>query len=495
MKKKAIVTFVIALLTCTVLQAQLCDTNRVYDTITDADTFYLFPPFKPCFMPWRYDWAPACVMVQEYVATDTVTVYGVALTCENILGPRLDVNNSSYNTLYGALLMNRIGISPTNNYVYSFGLIDSVAFLRSHPRFCWFRYEDDCDKQELTTSCYEFYFDTPMQINRVSDTFYVGRYNNAGSSLSDFFPQEYGGEYSSSIPSTIYSGPLGYTGMGLDYFVHQVGTSDRKWGVAFPIIGFRCGPVKHYWLDSCSRTSAILYWRNAEEGATYNVRLVGEDGSDTTFITTDTTIDLVGLSDSVRYSVMLRKQCHYATSNYDTTVYSPWSVSSFGTTIPPTVWRTVTVTSGNPGRGTVSGGGMYADSTTATLVASAFPGYEFDTWSDGSSYNPRSVLVTSDTSFTAYFRVAPDTTGIALPEDGDFLLRPNPAHGMVQVLLPTAALGSRLTLCDLEGRELEARTVTDTAMDWDVSHMPAGTYLMRLTTAKGESAKKLVVRN
>ena len=494
MKKKASVTFVIALITCTMLQAQLCDTNRVYDTVTDADTFYLFPPFKPCFMPWRYDWAPGRVMVQEYVATDTVTVYGVALTFGKP-SDNIDTSNYNFRTRYNFLLMNRIGPSPTSVLEYTFGRIDSVSFLRSHPRFCWFRYEDDCDKLEMTTCCYEFYFDTPAKINRVVDTFYVGRERNFYGVTSIAVPEEYGGEYSPSIPSTIYSGSFGYTGNDLNHFQHCVGNSDRKWGVAFPIIGFRCGPVKHYWLDSCSRTSAILYWRNAEVGATYNVRLVGEDGSDTTFITTDTTIDLVGLSDSVRYSVMLRKQCHYATSNYDTTVYSPWSVSSFGTTIPPTVWRTVTVTSGNPGRGTVSGGGMYADSTTATLVASAFPGYEFDTWSDGSSYNPRSVLVTSDTSFKAYFRVAPDTTGIALLEDGDFLLRPNPTHGTVQVLLPTAAIGGHLALCDLKGRELEVHTVTDTTMDLDVSHMPAGTYLMRLTTAKGESAKKLVVRN
>ncbi|MBR5092776.1 MAG: T9SS type A sorting domain-containing protein [Bacteroidales bacterium] len=63
------------------------------------------------------------------------------------------------------------------------------------------------------------------------------------------------------------------------------------------------------------------------------MRLVGEDGSDTSFITSNTTFTFTQLSDSVRYTAMVRKQCHYATSNYDTTVYGEWKTVSFGTTI------------------------------------------------------------------------------------------------------------------------------------------------------------------
>ena len=111
------------------------------------------------------------------------------------------------------------------------------------------------------------------------------------------------------------------------------------------------------------------------------------------------------ISDSVRYNVMVRKQCHYATSNYDTTVYSEWlSYLSFGTTILDTVWRTVDANSANPDMGTVIGGGMYMDSSVVTLTARSLGNSEFDIWNDGDTTNPRQIFVISDTSFTAFFR-------------------------------------------------------------------------------------------
>ena len=100
-KYSATIALLGSLFVCSFVQAQIRDTTRVYDTVTDADTFYLFPTTKPCFMPWRYDWAPLPVMVQEYVATDTVTVYGVAVTFENIYG-QIDSNDN-----LKALLMQR----------------------------------------------------------------------------------------------------------------------------------------------------------------------------------------------------------------------------------------------------------------------------------------------------------------------------------------------------------------------------------------------------
>ncbi|MCR5444754.1 MAG: T9SS type A sorting domain-containing protein [Bacteroidales bacterium] len=95
--------------------------------------------------------------------------------------------------------------------------------------------------------------------------------------------------------------------------------------------------MPYYSLDTYAGDSAVLRWRNAELGTLYNVRLVGSDGSDTTFVTADTTITLNQLADSVHYNVMLRRQCHLATSNYDTTVYSDWlSYISFGNSIVDT---------------------------------------------------------------------------------------------------------------------------------------------------------------
>ncbi len=69
---------------------------------------------------------------------------------------------------------------------------------------------------------------------------------------------------------------------------------------------------------------------------------------------------------------------------------------------PPTQY-TITVTSANPTMGTVTGGGTYNDGATATLTAMPNAGYHFVRWQDGNTQNPRTVTVTGDATYTAYF--------------------------------------------------------------------------------------------
>ena len=58
---------------------------------------------------------------------------------------------------------------------------------------------------------------------------------------------------------------------------------------------------------------------------------------------------------------------------------------------------------GTPTMGSVLGGGTYNYLDTATLTATPAYGYYFTQWSDGSTANPRTLVVTSDTSLTAQF--------------------------------------------------------------------------------------------
>lgn len=55
--------------------------------------------------------------------------------------------------------------------------------------------------------------------------------------------------------------------------------------------------------------------------------------------------------------------------------------------------------------GTVSGGGTYHYGDTLTLEATANPGFKFESWNDGSHANPREVVVTQDSTFTASFGI------------------------------------------------------------------------------------------
>lgn len=54
-------------------------------------------------------------------------------------------------------------------------------------------------------------------------------------------------------------------------------------------------------------------------------------------------------------------------------------------------------------RGAVTGGGVYNWGDTATLTATALPRYRYSCWDDTVCDNPRQVVLTQDTEFTAIF--------------------------------------------------------------------------------------------
>ena len=65
---------------------------------------------------------------------------------------------------------------------------------------------------------------------------------------------------------------------------------------------------------------------------------------------------------------------------------------------------TITAVSANTNMGTVTGGGTYNAGTTVQLIANAYQGYEFVNWQDGNTSNPRTITVTGNATYTAYFQ-------------------------------------------------------------------------------------------
>ncbi|MBO7134172.1 MAG: leucine-rich repeat protein, partial [Bacteroidales bacterium] len=64
---------------------------------------------------------------------------------------------------------------------------------------------------------------------------------------------------------------------------------------------------------------------------------------------------------------------------------------------------TITVLSSNPEYGSVSGGGTYYEGDIATLTAMPYDGYCFTSWDDDNTDNPRTITVSSDSTFIANF--------------------------------------------------------------------------------------------
>ncbi len=404
--------------------AKVYDSTRVYDVVTDTNSCYYFATPKPCIKPVQYGWLTTKELVQQYVTNDTLTIYGVAFTVYNYWQAQVYNPYHRNQTHFSAIvntLKQYMPNPPTRGYEYIMQTEDTVTMNRSHPRFCWFLYKDDCNMEKsVLRPCYELYFDTPDHINILTDTFYVG-YQWLNEGVEYFCPQLYGGEYDGSLTQTLYAshslvGDTAYARMSGRLFPYP-----NLWGVAFPIIGFRCGPMEEYWVDSLAADSALVRWRKVEQGTLFNVRLVGSDGSDTTYVTADTSLALGGLADTVRYNVMLRKQCRYTTTNYDTTVYGAWlSTLSFG-------------------------------------------------------HGPEAGV------------------GVAAVQGEAFFLVPNPARERVSVVLPASMQGGRLSVLDMAGRERMALPVQEPVEDLDVSALSPGIYLVRITTARDVSTRRLLV--
>lgn len=75
---------------------------------------------------------------------------------------------------------------------------------------------------------------------------------------------------------------------------------------------------------------------------------------------------------------------------------------------------TITTAVTPAGSGSVTGGGTYVKGSTVELNAIPNAGYEFQKWNDGVTTNPRTVTVSKNTSYKAYFKTAtviPDLHG------------------------------------------------------------------------------------
>lgn len=96
-------------------------------------------------------------------------------------------------------------------------------------------------------------------------------------------------------------------------------------------------------------------------------------------------------------------------SLFETYMFSPFGIINDLTEL--------VATSSDSAFGTVEGGGYYHDSTSAALTAIPAATYRFTHWNDGDTNNPRTVLVTQDSLFTAYFEPAPRHTVVAVADD------------------------------------------------------------------------------
>ena len=140
---------------------------------------------------------------------------------------------------------------------------------------------------------------------------------------------------------------------------------------------------------------------------------------------------------------------------------------------------TLTVMSADITQGTVSGSGTYDEGYLATIQATPYEGYSFAQWHDGSTANPRTITVTADATYMAYFT---RSTGIGDRTDDDIEIAVR--NGKVTVC---GAKGMMVTLSDVVGRVIyRSRHTDDIAIDVPAS----GVYLLYV---EGRKARRIVV--
>ena len=127
---------------------------------------------------------------------------------------------------------------------------------------------------------------------------------------------------------------------------------------------------------------------------------------------------------------------------------------------------TLTVTSNNTAMGTASGGGSYAAGATVTLTATANSGYHFTRWQDNNTQNPRTVTVTGNATYTAYFEAnAPTNYTLTVvsndPAMGTAAGGGTYASGTTVTITATANTGYHFTQWQ-DGNTQSSRTVTVT---------------------------------
>lgn len=135
---------------------------------------------------------------------------------------------------------------------------------------------------------------------------------------------------------------------------------------------------------------------------------------------------------------------------------------------------TVTVESADPSMGTVSGGGQALYGGTLTIMAIPNDGFRFIHWNDGNTENPRTVTVTGNVTYTAYFEST--TQGINEPDNHTITVYPNPTSGIVKIASDDV---TRIDVYSVNGKLVKSVSKQSVI---DLSSLPSGVYTLRVET-------------
>ena len=144
------------------------------------------------------------------------------------------------------------------------------------------------------------------------------------------------------------------------------------------------------------------------------------------------------------------------------------------------------------GNGTVTEGGTYAEGTEITLTATPDEGYQFTQWSDGNTDNPRTLVLTQDTSLIAYFEIIylqPDTVTLCYGETYQWHDKTYDASGVYIDTLSSGVATLHLTILPQVEETIEEATIcSGDTYTWQADskeYAESGTYSVTLQDING----------
>jgi hypothetical protein len=160
------------------------------------------------------------------------------------------------------------------------------------------------------------------------------------------------------------------------------------------------------------------------------------------------------------------------------TIASDLTLQSENITVS-TVQYQVTATANPIEGGLVEGGGTYDEGASATLTATANPGYRFVCWTSGSDTvstdSVYSFIVTQDSNLVANFVV---TSLVSENRYVGVTIYPNPAIDVVNILIDDVY---RMSLFDASGKLIKEAVLHSKTNHIDISSLDSGVYLIKLT--------------
>ena len=233
------------------------------------------------------------------------------------------------------------------------------------------------------------------------------------------------------------------------------------WGDTITFTTQTCPNVSGLTSSSVTFNSVTLSWTAQTMAQSYRIEYGYQgfsQGTGTQVPVTTNTYTVTGLEDETNYDFYVKAVCATGWES------EQWTHITVTTATAPTTTYTITTGVNNSAYGSVLGGGMYAENSTATLTAVPNTGYHFTQWQDGNTTNPRTITVTGNATYTAYF-AADQYTVTATSADatmGSVTGGGTYSYGTTATLTATPNYGYHFTAWN-DGNTDNPRTVTVTS--------------------------------